>query len=489
MPVDEQPVRRPRSASREADRALVHVAFKVDSRRIHAELVLLKGVGFGFAAGIAVVLTLALFRTINPLLAAEILAFMCVSGFFVARAMPHRARPSYDSLEDRLARLEALEDQEYRAVERNAEVKRRNGVEEREVLSAVTSECDRIYHRSAARIRAVYEGAVSAEPDMMIELPEASLSSLSRTTAPAIPSGIMPPSTMVHPAIPERLLAGKKAGHVIPFVGAGLSMGSDIKGGFPAWRDLPGRLLQQCEYYHVWFNDHERRAVRDRFFESDPAALNGERAVAMALSDLLLALDVLKQKLGVHYGAALRAIFCPADAAPGAGHQAILALGAQVVCTTNYDRLLELSEPDRQMWVGKKASAALAVLGEHRKLLFKVHGSAEDEDSVVLTLGEYSTAHQDPAYRKVLSHLLIENSLLFVGYGMVDPHDLDIILSENVTHLPGATALHFALLQRLPDRHAEVERQARLRKDHGVMVIAYDNHSEIVPFLWALARA
>lgn len=67
--------------------------------------------------------------------------------------------------------------------------------------------------------------------------------------------------------------------------------------------------------------------------------------------------------------------------------------------------------------------------------------------------------------------------------------DLDVILTNNADQLGGATALHFALLQRLPDRQAEADRHRTLRDKYRVAVIPYDNHAEIVPFLEALARA
>ncbi|WP_437335416.1 SIR2 family protein [Sorangium sp. So ce394] len=305
-------------------------------------------------------------------------------------------------------------------------------------------------------------------------------------TTPGVP---MPSAT--HPSLPQPLVAAKRAALLVPFVGAGLSLGPDVTGGFPSWRDLPGRLLAECDRYWVWQDDRDRETLRARFLEPDPTDPTRERARAMPLQEMLRQLDQVKDKLGADYAAALTSIFRPIDAAPGAAQRAIMALQAPTVITTNYDKLLEAAEPPpaRDMYTGKRAAAALADIRTKRPVLFKVHGTAEDADSVVLTFDEYREAHADAAYQSVLGYLLIDRTFLFVGYGMSDPHDLDLILADNAEQLRGATGLHFVLLQRLPDPQAEVDRKERLRKDYRVVVIPYDSHAEVVPFLEALARA
>jgi hypothetical protein len=211
----------------------------------------------------------------------------------------------------------------------------------------------------------------------------------------------------------------------------------------------------------------------------------------MPLQEMLRQLDLVKDKLGADYAAALTTIFRPDNAAPDAAHRAVMELKARTVLTTNYERLLEAVEgpPARETYPGTRAAAALADIQDHRPVLFKVHGTAEDKDSVVLTFDEYHAAHADAAYRRVLSYLLIGHTFLFVGYGASDPYDLDVILTDNADRLGGATGPHLALLQRLQDNQADVDRQHMLRKKYRVAVITYDDHGQVVPFLEALARA
>ena len=212
----------------------------------------------------------------------------------------------------------------------------------------------------------------------------------------------------------------------------------------------------------------------------------------MPLDEMLRQLDQLKDKLGHDYPAALTALFRPRDARPGAAHAAVMALDALAVLTSNYDLLLEAADPARQRYTHRQATTALSDLRDGRPVLFKVHGSAEDAESVVLTLDDYRAAHADTKYQAVMRNLLADRSFLFVGYGMSDPHDLDVLLAESVTDLRGSSPLHFALLPRLADEQAEVDRRAKLRREHRVVVIPYDDrdgHREATDLLRALAAA
>lgn len=321
-----------------------------------------------------------------------------------------------------------------------------------------------------------------------------------RSTVAAIPAppigagGIMsagasgPMSVLPPPEVPSALIEAKRAGTLVPFIGAGLSLGIDVKGRFPSWGELPGRLLEQCPEYR-WDSPQDQQMHRSIFFEPDPADPTREVPRIMTLGAMLGHLDALKRKLSDDYGKALAAIFRPADGAPGAAHQAIMAMGAQILLTTNYDRLLEAQEgpPRRDAYTWKQSDRALADIKAGRKVLFKVHGSVEAVDSVVLTANEYAAARADASYRMVVNHLLIANTVFFVGYGMSDPQDLDLVLAEHAKALPSG-GTHFALLQTLgpTQRQAEIDRKHRLLRDHHVAVITFDSFSQVVPFLEAL---
>jgi hypothetical protein len=309
------------------------------------------------------------------------------------------------------------------------------------------------------------------------------------TTARTPRSAPLPAIT--HPSLPLPLINARKSGRLIPFIGAGLSLGPDVQGDFPSWPDLPARLLEACDEALVWADDRDRTTMRDRFLVPDSHTPDIFAPRSMPLQEMLRQLDQLRDKLGHDYSKALSDIFRPQHAAPGAAHHAVIALEAQIVLTTNLDELIEAAEgpPARQVYTGIEAADALRDIQSGKKVLFKVHGSAKHPKSVVLTLEEYRRAHADPSYRKTLNHLLIERNFLFLGYGMQDPNDLDVILADNASELGGATGLHFALLKRLADPQSETDRRDRLRRTYRVAVIPYDDHGVLVPFLEALMRA
>ena len=295
----------------------------------------------------------------------------------------------------------------------------------------------------------------------------------------------VPIQMSLDPSLPSALAQAKRSYKLVPFIGAGLSLGPDVSGGFPTWRELPNRLLDSCDLYDVWLDDGDRSTLRDRFLERDQADASQMCPRAMPLREMLRQLDQLKDKLGDNYANALTSIFRPVDAEPGAAHRAIVALNAPLVVTTNFDKLIEAADQSsaRTMYTGKKASAALADIRQNRSVLFKVHGTAEDIDSVVLTLDEYKTMHADEAYKAVLNHILIDRTFLFVGFGMVDPHDLDLVLSNIAKLLKGAQGPHYALLKCLRNAQDNVDRKDRLRQKYNINVITYKDHVDLVPFL------
>src|SRR6185436_11322424 len=121
---------------------------------------------------------------------------------------------------------------------------------------------------------------------------------------------------------------------------------------------------------------------------------------------MLAELDTVKTALRSmrKYRAALTAVFRPANAAPGDVHRALADVGANILLTTNYDELLEAVEgpPARRVYTWQKADKALDDIHEGRKVLFKIHGTAEDDDSVVMTRAEYDKAAVHEPYQRAM---------------------------------------------------------------------------------------
>lgn len=103
------------------------------------------------------------------------------------------------------------------------------------------------------------------------------------------------------------------------------------------------------------------------------------------------------------------------------------------IITTNYDQMIELVFPDHQPIVGQNILRGQQLsVGE----LYKIHGSMEDHDSIVITQSDYDQFFKK---KKFLSAKLLtffnEHPLLFVGYSASDPN-IKSILSDIDEALP-----------------------------------------------------
>jgi len=269
-------------------------------------------------------------------------------------------------------------------------------------------------------------------------------------------------------ALPRDLTSAYSENRLTVLVGSGASLSTKVVGGFPLWRDTPKRLLTEAELHNAL--PASLIALKRQLFEHD-----------LSLEVMLSELDVIKTALDRQYAEAIRKIFRPPDALPGPLHEAIAELNVLAIVTTNYDQLLEKTEPDRQAYTWKESVSALGDLEAKRRVLLKIHGSAEHAETVVLTNGEYQLLNMDASYRQVFRFLLQSSSFFCVGYGMEDPLDIDLALKANAESFRNSTRAHFLCLRRPSQRDID-----RYRRDYNVHVIAYEEHDELVPLIHEL---
>jgi hypothetical protein len=273
-----------------------------------------------------------------------------------------------------------------------------------------------------------------------------------------------------HGKVPKPLLDACERKSLALFVGSGLSLGADVKGNFPRWSELPARLLTECENHGALPPD-EIAAYRQLY--------GGNMRTDVFISSI----DVLRNALGRDYQTALTNIFSPTDASPGAVHHALASLSVPLILTSNYDPLIEMvpETPRRQWFTWMAAEDALNALQNDRPILFKIHGDASLYSTVILTEVEYQRVLASVSYRQVLSYMMQRYSVLFLGYGMNDPWDLDKLLRANATAFGVATTKHFALMHEREQPHFE-----RLLREYNVMCIPYRSHDEITAVLQEL---
>lgn len=256
--------------------------------------------------------------------------------------------------------------------------------------------------------------------------------------------------------------------------GSGLSMARDVAGNFPRWGQIPTRLLDEAERQGIW-TPKQVKAKRD-FFEASNS---------LSLEDMLAELDTLKTALrsARKYRAALTALFRPVNAAPGDIHRALADAGANVLLTTNYDELLESVEgpPTRRAYTWRRSDQALEDIQGDLKVLFKIHGTVGDDNSVVMTRAEYDKARAHDSYRRTMSYLLQTYTFLLVGYGINDPLDLDLVFELNAGAFGSAARTHYALM-----KGASPTDRDRWQREMNVQVLPYDDHGDLPAILRVL---
>ena len=108
---------------------------------------------------------------------------------------------------------------------------------------------------------------------------------------------------------------------------------------------------------------------------------------------------------------------------PGLAHEAFCRLQFDIVCTTNFDHLLEegyrkISKPSRT--IISESQLSVAPLKDELTLL-KFHGDIDFPDRMVATEEDYDKfLNQNPMLATYLSNLLITRTPLFIGYSLDD---------------------------------------------------------------------
>ncbi|WP_437727191.1 SIR2 family protein [Sorangium sp. So ce861] len=274
---------------------------------------------------------------------------------------------------------------------------------------------------------------------------------------------------------PKGVIDAYKNDELAIFVGSGLSTAPDVVGGFPRWHELPSRLLEAGISLGD-IDDDFNRAFQLLF----PAAPKPQKH--RSLEVLLAALDLLRAHLVEQrlYQDVLNAVFRPDIFAPGDAHLAIYELNAPLVITTNYDLLLEraLRAGNYTTYTWREANSALGDIEKKRPVLFKVHGTVERADTVIMTMREYDDIQGSERYVEVLRHILQQRTFLFVGFGMNDPHDLDLLLQRNARVFKQQGRVHYALV-----KDPDAAWRDRLNRELGVKVVEYYDYAKLPAIL------
>lgn len=236
------------------------------------------------------------------------------------------------------------------------------------------------------------------------------------------------PPTSPTPLLQLKLVTGEDAssqvrdiresihnGKLIVFCGNGISQQSDVRPKMPTWHSLLNRLQEV--------------AIQNGILASSECTEIGTTSPThVLLSELGKVRTALDQSH--QFSDAIRSIFAPTDKTPGAVHNTIARSQVRMVLTTNYDTFLETPASDRLLRTWIDSDSVLADMREGRRILLKAHGCALTPKNIILSKEDHAKLAGNASYQQLMRTIFSEHRVLFVGYGMNDPYDLDPVLSS-----------------------------------------------------------
>ncbi|HIZ12192.1 MAG TPA: SIR2 family protein [Candidatus Eubacterium faecavium] len=212
--------------------------------------------------------------------------------------------------------------------------------------------------------------------------------------------------------IPTALIHDLRAGNVLAWVGAGLSIGM----GYPSWESLICKIAENIDSTQ-WGNSKLQ-----------------DWAINTANSAPEWVAEVLSQADPKAYYDALSNEFGHTTKKASVTHALLALLPFRGYITTNYDSLIEDSiamftnyKPD--VYTSSNAKLLLTK-DQKKKYVYKVHGSInESVKDLVLTETNYYALLHDGVFGKILSSMLSKYTLVGFGYSLRD-RDFRSILNE-----------------------------------------------------------
>ncbi|MEZ5692254.1 MAG: SIR2 family protein [Altererythrobacter sp.] len=266
----------------------------------------------------------------------------------------------------------------------------------------------------------------------------------------------------------KEFAASLNEGNGAIFIGAGVSMAA----GYPSWSTL---LHEIGEELGVHSGDIQ-----------DLAALAQWSIVETGNSTRIL--NVIKEQIGKDYEIP-------------AALEVISRLPVKHIWTTNYDRLIEraFSAINRPIDTvsGAAALSLKPMMGATR--LYKMHGSIERPDDIVISTEDYELYRRNRgAFLPLLEAQLTGMSMLFIGLSLTDPnvrHVLSLI-RESFTDAPPE---HFAIVRppqkddfktesEFAVRSAQHKLWAKDLRRYGLIVVEIDDYHEVPDLLSQLER-
>jgi len=195
--------------------------------------------------------------------------------------------------------------------------------------------------------------------------------------------------------VPKPLLSDIVSGSCIPIIGAGFSQNAIISSGknMPNWEELGRKFVKLIPNYTY---STPIDAISTYCYEFSRVKL---------IEELIKILSINK-------------------AQPGPPHRAFCELPFDIVCTTNFDFLIEKAYDIKSQYCRPVISdEQLSIANSSEEvILVKLHGDLHHPDRLVATEDDYDNfIERNPVLSTYLGNLLITRTPLFIGYSLDDP--------------------------------------------------------------------
>ena len=271
---------------------------------------------------------------------------------------------------------------------------------------------------------------------------------------------------------PQNLIDSFRSNEVVGVIGSGLS----LHAGFPGWQETLELMIAECQTQLVSFT--QGRELRSLLRKGLLPEVAGECA------------DLLRGDL---YRNFIQKTFGQDSIAPTKLHHLLSNLPFGAILTTNYDNLVErtyaqnLRSGSRPLTFTSKNLTQLSRLcSEKHFFIFKMHGDADDVDTLVLTKKDYrKVVHSSPLYQASMAHIFAARTALFIGYGLRDL-DLDLILGAHASLYKDYGRRHYAFF---PDAGKVLTKS--FSEHYNITIIPYsskNNHKELHQMIGELSE-
>lgn len=231
--------------------------------------------------------------------------------------------------------------------------------------------------------------------------------------------------------LPKDLEDVLKEGNCGLFIGAGVSM--DPPSSLPNWKSVLLHLIDKAE----------TKKLKTDMISTLKEEIDNSNFLAVA--------EYLHSYLGVDFTNFLYDIFNGESLVPNENHKIITQIDCPIIITTNYDKLLEnafVAQGINPLVTTADNNAVLQKLDnpKARKKLFKIHGTIDNPNNLVLSDKTYTNLLMNEQFSLIVKSYLHRYSFAFIGYSLKDP-DILLFLKNLKYIFDDFTPCHYALVR------------------------------------------